>query len=194
MSTDNQGHWGIRLTEGYKNRENKSKPIKERSLLGKKKACFPEETQKPANRAPHKRTGNFDLLWMWINGYINASKAKQTKWTTFQVGTKLCFVIFIFVFQFISHWRANVNDHFICCWQIRKLSPILSLNISIHLSGAVLITSGWISLSSLLHKVDIWVSTGTFRLKKRNNLVVYICRVMLNWMNPRHFSLPGIFV
>lgn len=91
----------------------------------------------------------------------------------------------------ISHWSANINEHFICCCQIRKLSPLLSSNIPIHLSGAILTTSGGIWLSGLLHKGDFRVSICTFRLKR--NAVIYKLRLLLNWTNLRHFTLPGIF-
>lgn len=41
----------------------------------------------------------------------------------------------------------------------------------IHLSGAVLTTSGGLLLSSLLHKVDFRVSICTLRLKR--NPIIY---------------------
>lgn len=159
MPIGNQGHRGIRVTD-----KRSWSPSQKEVFWGKKHAF----QKKPKNQQrATQRTGDFDLFWIQFCVCIWMQQAaKQTELTTFQVGTKLCFVIFLFVFQFISHWSASINDHFICCWQIRKLDPILSFNISTDLSGAVLITSEWISPSSLLHEVDFRVSICRFRLKK----------------------------
>jgi len=61
VSTDNQRTSGIRVTEGCKNRENKSKLIKERGLLGTKESMLSRENQETRKESTMK-TGNFDLF------------------------------------------------------------------------------------------------------------------------------------